>query len=32
MPATLVYSQIFSDVVKLVPNLVNDTFDYRLFM
>jgi hypothetical protein len=32
MPATLVYSQLFSDVVKQVPQIVDDVFDYRLFM
>ncbi len=32
MPATLVYSQLFADVVKQVPQIVDDVFDYRLFM
>ena len=32
MPVTLVYSQLFADVVKQVPHIVNDVYDYRLFM
>jgi hypothetical protein len=32
MPVTLVYSQLFADVVKQVPQIVNDVYDYRLFM
>ncbi len=32
MPVTLVYSQIFADVVKQSPDLVDDVYDYRLFM
>lgn len=32
MPATLVYSQIFANVVKHAPDILNDTYDYRFFM
>jgi hypothetical protein len=32
MPATLVYSQIFANVVKQSPDIVNDIYDYRYFM
>jgi hypothetical protein len=32
MPATLVYSQIFANVVKQSPDIVNDIYDYRFFM
>jgi hypothetical protein len=32
LPATLVYSQKFAEVVKQSPDIVNDTYDYRLFM
>jgi hypothetical protein len=32
MPVTLVYSQLFADVVKQVPQIVDDVYDYRLFM
>lgn len=32
LPVTLVYSQIFADVVKQSPDLVNETYDYRFFM
>ena len=32
LPVTLVYSQIFADVVKQSPDLVNDIYDYRFFM
>ena len=32
LPVTLVYSQVFADVVKQTPNLVNDVYDYRFFM
>jgi hypothetical protein len=32
MPATLVYSQLFADAVKQVPQIVDDVYDYRLFM
>jgi hypothetical protein len=32
MPATLVYSQRFANVVKGTPDIVNDVYDYRFFM
>lgn len=32
MPATLVYSQIFANVVKQSPDIVNEIYDYRCFM
>jgi hypothetical protein len=32
MPATLVYSQRFADVVKGTPDIVDDVYDYRFFM
>lgn len=32
MPATLVYSQIFANVVKESSDIVNDIYDYRCFM
>lgn len=32
LPATLVYSQIFADVVKQSPDIVNKIYDYRFFM
>jgi len=32
MPTTLVYSQVFADVVKQSPDIVNDIYDYRFFM
>jgi len=32
MPATLVYSQRFANVVKGTPDLVDDVYDYRFFM
>lgn len=32
VPVTLVYSQIFANVVKQAPNIVNATYDYRFFM
>jgi hypothetical protein len=32
LPATLVYSQKFAEVVKQSPDIVNDVYDYRLFM
>jgi hypothetical protein len=32
MPVTLVYSQLFVDVVKQVLQIVDDVYDYRLFM
>jgi hypothetical protein len=32
MPATLVYSQRFANVVKGTPDIVNDVYDYRYFM
>ncbi len=32
MPATLVYSQVFANVVKQSSDIVNDIYDYRYFM
>lgn len=32
LPATLVYSEIFANVIKQSPDIVDDTYDYRLFM
>lgn len=32
LPATIVYSQKFAEVVKQSPDIVNDVYDYRLFM
>ena len=32
MPATLVYSKLFADVVKLAPEIVDRAYDYRFFM
>lgn len=32
LPVTIVYSQLFAEVVKLTPEIVNDVYDYRLFM
>ncbi|TAL55298.1 nuclease PIN [Pandoraea sp.] len=32
LPVTLVYSQVFAEVVKESPNIVNDVYDYRMFM
>ena len=32
LPATLVYSKVFADVVKCSPMLVNDVYNYRFFM
>jgi hypothetical protein len=32
LPVTLVYSQVFSEVVKQSPDIVNDIYDYRFFM
>lgn len=32
LPVTLVYSQIFADVVKQTPDIVNEVYDYRFFM
>lgn len=32
LPATLVYSHKFADVVKVTPELVDDVYDYRFFM
>jgi hypothetical protein len=32
LPATLVYSKVFADVVKFSPNIANDIYDYRFFM
>lgn len=32
MPVTLVYSEIFANVIKQSTEIVNDTYDYRFFM
>jgi hypothetical protein len=32
LPVTLVYSQVFAEVVKQSPDIVNDIYDYRFFM
>jgi hypothetical protein len=32
LPVTLVYSQVFAEVVKQTPNIVNEIYDYRFFM
>lgn len=32
LPVTLVYSQVFAEVVKQSPNIVNNVYDYRFFM
>jgi len=32
LPVTLVYSQIFADVVKQSPDIVDEIYDYRFFM
>lgn len=32
LPVTIVYSQLFAEVVKLTPEIVKDVYDYRLFM
>ena len=32
LPVTLVYSQIFANVVKHTQDIVNDTYNYRFFM
>lgn len=32
LPVTLGYSQKFANVVKQSPGIINETFDYRLFM
>jgi hypothetical protein len=32
LPATLVYSQRFAEVVKGTPDIVDDVYDYRFFM
>lgn len=32
MPVTLVYSQIFANVVKQTSDIINDIYDYRFFM
>ena len=32
LPVTLVYSQVFAEVVKLTPDIINDVYDYRFFM
>lgn len=32
LPVTLVYSQVFAEVVKQSPEIVNDVYDYRMFM
>jgi len=32
LPVTLVYSQVFAEVVKQSPHIVNEIYDYRFFM
>jgi len=32
LPATLVYSKLFADVVKLAPDITDQVYDYRYFM
>ena len=32
LPVTLVYSQIFANVIKQSPQITNDIYDYRFFM
>jgi hypothetical protein len=32
LPVTMVYSQVFAEVVKQTPDIVNETYDYRFFM
>lgn len=32
LPVTLVYSQIFANVVKQTPDIINDVYNYRFFM
>jgi hypothetical protein len=32
LPVTLVYSQIFANVVKQAPDIVDDVYDCRFFM
>jgi hypothetical protein len=32
LPVTLVYSQVFAEVVKQSAGIVNDVYDYRFFM
>ena len=32
IPVTLGYSQVFANVVKLTPDIVNEVYDYRFFM
>lgn len=32
LPVTMVYSQVFADVVKQTPDIVNEIYDYRFFM
>jgi len=32
LPVTLVYSQVFAEVIKQAPDLVNDVYDCRFFM
>ncbi|MBE0541712.1 MAG: nuclease PIN [Verrucomicrobia bacterium] len=32
LPVTLVYSQIFANVIKQTSEIVNDVYDYRFFM
>ena len=32
LPVTLVYSQIFANVVKQSPDIIDDVYDYRFFM
>ena len=31
-PVTLVYSQVFAEVVKQTPDIINEIYDYRFFM
>ncbi len=32
LPVTLVYSQVFANVVKQTPDIINEVYDYRFFM
>jgi len=32
LPVTLVYSQVFAEVVKQTPDIINEVYDYRFFM
>lgn len=32
LPVTIGYSQVFANVIKQSPNIVNDIYDYRFFM